>query len=103
MAKNVLDDSPTPHKLGVHLVEGGATVGVWAAHATAVHLCLFDKASLPACIGLIEQIFDSDFTTDVTVGRAQDGTHAATGNLAQQAEASGLDQFRELEVPRRGR
>ncbi|WNM23776.1 glycogen debranching protein GlgX [Demequina capsici] len=34
--------SPTPHRLGVHLVEGGVTVGVMAAHATAVHFCVFN-------------------------------------------------------------
>lgn len=34
--------SPTPHRLGVHLVDGGAVVGVFAGHATAVDLCLFD-------------------------------------------------------------
>ncbi len=33
--------SPTPHRLGVHLVDGGAVVGVYAGHATAVDLCLF--------------------------------------------------------------
>ena len=42
MSKNVLAPSPTPHILGVHLVDGGAIVAVWAAHATAVQLCLFD-------------------------------------------------------------
>ncbi|MEX0913853.1 MAG: glycogen debranching protein GlgX [Demequina sp.] len=35
--------SPTPHRLGVHLMDGGASVAVFAAHATAVQLCLFDK------------------------------------------------------------
>lgn len=34
--------SPTPHRLGVHLVDGGATVSVYAAHATGMQLCLFD-------------------------------------------------------------
>src|SRR5690554_5561233 len=34
--------SPTPHRLGVHLVEGGAVVGVFAGHASGVELCLFD-------------------------------------------------------------
>ncbi len=43
MSKDVLADSPTPHRLGVHLVPGGVTVGVWAAHATGVFLCLFDQ------------------------------------------------------------
>jgi len=42
MSKSELAESPTPHRLGVFPVEGGVTVGVWAAHATAVHLCLFD-------------------------------------------------------------
>jgi glycogen operon protein len=44
MAKSALAESPTPHRLGVHLVHGGATIGVWAAHATGVFLCLFDDA-----------------------------------------------------------
>ncbi len=43
MANEKLSPSPTPHRLGVHLVQGGATVAVYAAHATAVHLCLFDE------------------------------------------------------------
>jgi len=30
------------HRLGVHLTEGGANVAVYAGHATAVDLCLFD-------------------------------------------------------------
>ena len=34
--------SPTPHRLGVHLVDGGVTVGVMAAHATALHFCVFN-------------------------------------------------------------
>jgi isoamylase len=36
--------SPTPQRLGVHLVDGGVTVGVFASHATGVDLCLFDGA-----------------------------------------------------------
>ncbi|WP_084129136.1 glycogen debranching protein GlgX [Demequina sp. NBRC 110055] len=36
--------SPTPHRLGVHLVDDGAVVGVYAGHATAVELCLFDAS-----------------------------------------------------------
>ena len=43
MSKDALADSPTPQRLGVHLVDGGVTVGVWAAHATGVFLCLFDS------------------------------------------------------------
>ncbi|WP_084127537.1 glycogen debranching protein GlgX [Demequina sp. NBRC 110054] len=35
--------SPTPHRLGVHLVEGGVSVGVMAAHATAMHMCVFHE------------------------------------------------------------
>lgn len=34
--------SPDPYRLGVHLTDGGAHVSVFAAHATAVDLCLFD-------------------------------------------------------------
>ena len=41
MPNSELAPSPTPHRLGVHLVDGGAVVAVWAAHATAVYLCLF--------------------------------------------------------------
>ncbi|WP_062379012.1 glycogen debranching protein GlgX [Demequina pelophila] len=42
MASPTVAPSPTPQRLGVHLVEGGANVAVYAAHATAVHLCLFE-------------------------------------------------------------
>ncbi len=41
MTSPTVEPSPNPHRLGVHLVEGGATVAVYAAHATAMHLCLF--------------------------------------------------------------
>lgn len=34
--------SSDPFRLGVHPVEGGVTVAVFASHATAVDLCLFD-------------------------------------------------------------
>ncbi|WP_084038183.1 glycogen debranching protein GlgX [Demequina sp. NBRC 110053] len=36
--------SLTPHRLGVHLTDGGVVVGVYAGHATAVDLCLFDES-----------------------------------------------------------
>ncbi len=36
--------SPTPHRLGVHLVDGGITAAVFASHATGVDLCLFDES-----------------------------------------------------------
>ena len=39
-----MQPSPTPLRLGVHLVDGGATVAVFASHATGVDLCLFDAA-----------------------------------------------------------
>lgn len=42
MSSESVTPSPTPHRLGVHLVDGGAVVGVFAGHATAVDLCLFD-------------------------------------------------------------
>ncbi|MDN4478777.1 glycogen debranching protein GlgX [Demequina sp. SYSU T00039] len=42
MTSPTVAPSPNPHRLGVHLVEGGADVAVFAAHATAVHLCLFE-------------------------------------------------------------
>ncbi|MDN4481142.1 glycogen debranching protein GlgX [Demequina muriae] len=42
MSREGVTPSPTPHRLGVHLVDGGAVVGVYAGHATAVDLCLFD-------------------------------------------------------------
>ncbi|WP_296665811.1 glycogen debranching protein GlgX [Demequina sp.] len=42
MTTPLADPSPNPHRLGVHLVAGGATVAVFAAHATAVDLCLFE-------------------------------------------------------------
>lgn len=45
--------SPTPHRLGVHLVDGGATVGVYAAHATGVQLCLFDDDGQETRIDLL--------------------------------------------------
>lgn len=37
-----IDRSPTPHRLGVHIVDGGVVVGVYAAHASGVDFCLFD-------------------------------------------------------------
>ncbi len=43
-ASSPLPPAPAPHRLGVHLTEGGASVAVWAGHATGVDLCLFDEA-----------------------------------------------------------
>ena len=34
--------APDPFRLGVHPIEGGVSVAVFAAHATGVELCLFD-------------------------------------------------------------
>src|SRR5690606_6657531 len=42
MSPEGVTPSPTPHRLGVHLVDGGAVVGVYSGNATAVELCLFD-------------------------------------------------------------
>ncbi len=36
--------APYPFRLGVHPVDGGVSVAVFAAHATGVELCLFDDA-----------------------------------------------------------
>jgi len=36
--------NPTPHRLGFHLVRGGAAMSVWAPHATGIDLCLVDAA-----------------------------------------------------------
>lgn len=41
MTAPTIAHSPNPQRLGVHLVPGGATVAVYAAHATAMDLCLF--------------------------------------------------------------
>ncbi|WP_062463711.1 glycogen debranching protein GlgX [Demequina soli] len=38
-----VEPSPNPQRLGVHLAAGGATVAVYAAHATGMHLCLFSE------------------------------------------------------------
>ena len=43
MSPEGVTPSLLPHRLGVHLVEGGANVGVYAGHATGVDLCLFDE------------------------------------------------------------
>ena len=45
--------SPTPHRLGVHLGAAGASVSVWAPHATGVDLCLFDAKGEESRIPLV--------------------------------------------------
>ncbi len=45
--------SPTPHRLGVHLGTAGASVSVWAPHATGVDLCLFDAKGEERRIALL--------------------------------------------------
>ena len=45
--------SPHPQRLGVHLVPGGATVAVFASHATSVDLCLFDDAGTETRVPLL--------------------------------------------------
>ncbi len=44
--------SPDPFRLGVHPVDGGVTVAVFAAHATGVDLCLFDDADTERRVSL---------------------------------------------------
>ena len=45
--------SPTPFRFGVHLGANGASVSVWAPHATAVDLCLFDAKGAESRIPLV--------------------------------------------------
>jgi glycogen operon protein len=45
--------SPTPHRLGVHLGASGASVSVWAPHASGVDLCLLDAKGVETRIALL--------------------------------------------------
>ena len=48
----------TPEPLGLTLVPGGARVGVYSRHATAIEICLFEASSEVARVRLPERTGD---------------------------------------------